>query len=291
MFDKKTQRHSGFTLIELLVVIAVIAILAAMLLPALARAKESSRQVICLSNLKQWAVAETQYVDDNRQIYTDTKIPNGTPGAPGGYNEDAPQWADFSDFYAYGQGQSAWFNALPPYVASHPLWWYAAVDNGGITDFSRSKTIYKCPDGTDAKIDPNLNPAMRPLFNYGQNSKGLDGLPTNAVLKSSMVVRPSAFVMFAEVRTLSSETPFYGTSTTDEILASPQVYTTRVSSRHNAGSILGFSEGHAKYYKYAYMCTNDPSTGSGKNARDPGLYDINWTFDGHAVGNPVGSPP
>jgi prepilin-type N-terminal cleavage/methylation domain-containing protein len=286
----KTQRHSGFTLIELLVVIAVIAILAALLLPALARAKETSRQAACLNILKQWAVAESGYVDDNKQIYTDTKIPDGTPCAPGGYNEDAPTWADFPDFYQCGQGQSAWFNALPPYVASHPLWWYAVVENNGIDNFNTSKTIYKCPDGTDAIMDPNLKQNIRPLFNYGQNSKALDGLDTNALLKSSMVVRPSAFVMFGEVRDLANETPFYGTSTTDEILASPQVYTTRVSSRHNGGSILGFSDVHAKYFKYSYICTNE-ATDSGKDARDPGRWDINWTFDGHAVGNPVGSAP
>jgi prepilin-type N-terminal cleavage/methylation domain-containing protein/prepilin-type processing-associated H-X9-DG protein len=272
----KTKRDCGFTLIELLVVIAIIAILAAMLLPALARAKERANEIVSLSNQKQWALAQTMYVDDNNQTFPMTKIPNGTPGAPAGYNEDTPNWSDLAYIYGAGQGNSAWFNALPPYVSAKPLYYYAAVANNGVALYNSGKSIFQCPS---AKLDPTLNPNVRVVLQYGMNSKGMwgnYGTTTNNPVRTGIIKNPSAFVMFSDNRVATADEPSYDTSTTT--LGSPQNYTSRLSMRHNGGANISFSDGHAARFKYDYVVVNN----NGKPS-DPGRPDINWGYDGTSV--------
>jgi len=265
----KRNATRGFTLIELLVVIAIIAILAAMLLPALAKAKQRAWRVACTSNLRQWGLALTMYLDDNKQIFPDFSIPNNTPGAPAGYDQDNIHWPYLAIFAAGGFGNRAWFNALPPYVSQKPLWQYAANP----ANFVNGHSIFNC---SSARFLPaEVNPLDRVAFSYGINFKGTNGLvPASSPFRATVVVHPSRFVFFSDVRANSSENPFYGANPLND-LGAPRGSLNHLSSRHDAGANLTFLDGHAAYFKYSYMAYQ-----KGTKIGDPGNPDINWSYDG-----------
>ena len=83
------RRPAGFTLLELLVVIAIIALLAAMILPALARAKQKSHRAACLCNLHQIGIAFALYLDDHQDRFMDLRVLKNT--LPGGFKP----WSDW----------------------------------------------------------------------------------------------------------------------------------------------------------------------------------------------------
>jgi len=308
----RTGRASGFTLIELLVVIAIIAILAAMLLPALSKAKAKAQQTVCLSNLKQWGLADNLYLDDNNQTFPQAKFQSSyatsqqadTPGWTVIYNLCDPQGT-------INKGWDVWFNALPPLVGSKSLFYWSSGTAPTLFFNSIGHNIFTCPtaiaQGIDAIDTPqdhgymNATPKGRPLFSYGMNSKmtanetpsGQDSI----LCKISMVANPSAFVLFSDTRNRSQETPYYAEANNQYPqgnsiqLATPQSYTTRFSARHGVGGQITFSDGHAAYYKYNYVvsdgtaiCPNGQYAGTKVPAgKDPGRSDINWDCRGGTV--------
>ncbi len=72
-----------------------------------------------------------------------------------------------------------------------------------------------------------------------------------------MVVHPSAFVLFSDVRNRSDETPYYGNVPTTKWSWPLRIaYTTRFSSRHDKGGNITFSDGHAAFFKYSYVVSD-----------------------------------
>jgi prepilin-type N-terminal cleavage/methylation domain-containing protein/prepilin-type processing-associated H-X9-DG protein len=96
MSNTAVRRSSGFTLIELLVVIAIIAILAAILFPVFAQAREKARQTSCLSNMKQLSLGIMQYTQDYDEVFPVGHIDGSTLG-----------WSNVS-----------WTVAVEPYIKS-----------------------------------------------------------------------------------------------------------------------------------------------------------------------------
>jgi prepilin-type N-terminal cleavage/methylation domain-containing protein/prepilin-type processing-associated H-X9-DG protein len=135
MQTKQRSSRRAFTLIELLVVIAIIAILAAILFPVFARARENARRASCQSNLKQIGLGIMMYVQDYDEKYPFSLMrSNGTLSATG---------------TGFGTTYWIWYQTLQPYTKSYQV---AVCPSGNP---SNSKTPYSGHYGTNTKIMPD----------------------------------------------------------------------------------------------------------------------------------------
>ncbi|HWX22432.1 MAG TPA: prepilin-type N-terminal cleavage/methylation domain-containing protein [Candidatus Binatia bacterium] len=238
-------RRAGFTLIELLVVIAIIAILAAMLLPALARAKDKARTTQCLSNMKQLQLCWHMYVNDNNDL-----LPlNGAAPIPGPGGNGLPN--------SWIQGGAQSDPAVP---------W---IPNGVLYPYNTSVSIYACPANTrqltypanpPTTFVPTQGPQARTVsINYplggftAADPTGTAVLLTGArsVRKYSQIRPPNPqvnqMIVFVDENEYSVDD---GDFAIDPIGSGQNRWWNLPGSRHSKGTTWSFADGHAERWKW-----------------------------------------
>ncbi len=165
----RSSNSDGFTLIELLVVIAIIAILAAILFPVFAQAREKARQATCLSNEKQLGLGFLQYVQD--------------------YDESFPfdHWVAPNGVWPQGN----WASAIYPYLKNGSEW--------GATNQMYSNGaggVYTCPD----QLDQNQNTyAVNPYISPDGAAPWTGNVAAAPAINLANIPRPADLTLIAEV--------------------------------------------------------------------------------------------
>ncbi|HEY3328658.1 MAG TPA: DUF1559 domain-containing protein [Capsulimonadaceae bacterium] len=243
----KLTTKNGFTLIELLVVIAIISILAAILFPVFATAREKARQSSCLSNMKQFGIGLLQYVQDYEETF-----PCG--------NSSAGAWAPNGSCTAVWQTGSTgngWAGQIYPYVKSTNLFMCPSDTTPAPATFSPPRFINS--------YSYNINFAPY----YSQPARcGFNAYPGPAINASKMSSPPRT-VVFYEITgalaqiTATNETtsqvgnglnyafPGWGstpaTGPLDLAFGCGHNVTCNTNARHLGGSVFLAADGHVKW--------------------------------------------
>jgi len=207
-------KRRGFTLIELLVVIAIIAILMAILMPALHRAKEQGERAACLSNLKNLQLAWMMYADEN-----DSKIVCGDSGE-----------------YTQPKGEIYWVQR--DYVQSMtPKQKEKAIMDGGLYPYTKDLKVYKCPQGVRGETRTySIADSM--------NCKGWD-TRRKMVKKVSEIKDPTFRIVF-----LDDGGEGFAHMGGWTVYAVEQQWWDPPPVRHGDGTNYSFVDGHIDYHKW-----------------------------------------
>jgi len=239
-----TRRRPAFTLIELLVVIAIIAILAAILFPVFAQAREKARQASCLSNLKQVGLAMLQYGQD----YDETLFPWVNTGAVG-----PVFWDTYQDFSSWPPKVDPTKGLLQPYMKNTQV--QDCVSAAGVVPFEplQMPAVWSAY-GTNMLLYPVDN-------STGQYS----GLPFSALSAEADTV------FLADAAQFKYSTP--GQLERTNILRKPSDQFPGTHGLHNGVANVSWMDGHVKAMKptpptYTDGYGNTPEVYRSKNVGD-----------------------
>jgi prepilin-type N-terminal cleavage/methylation domain-containing protein len=251
---KLSRRKSGFTLVELLVVIGIIALLIAILLPALQKAKEQASRVKCMSNYKQILLALRTYANDNHD--SSPNVNWGGSGSQGDqeYLGHIPGWL-----------YDPWVRTTTapngqPYFANN-LWNPEAVKTGSFYKYLKSLEVYRCPMDSPPYV---LGPT-HPLSSYCING-ALNGYGRNVNGAYPLMIKLTKFRNDAIVFWETDERQAGGANTFNDGSNQP-TGTELITRRHVnftpsdavSGAVIGVIDGHAETVTFAQFkrWTND----------------------------------